>query len=191
MNAFLYLMTAGLLQNFVLSTGFGSSMTLRLSRRPSSLLPFGALLTVFSAISVAAVYPLDKLIGGDPNDKLIRPLLIIGVVSVLYIVLYGLFKLIRLDTLRKMLPTVAFNNVTVGILLIINHHFALPLVTAIALSVGATVGFTLLSLLIGDLRRRLDHPDVPVAFRGLPLLLVSLGLLALGLMGFSSSVVLM
>lgn len=194
MNAFLYLLTAALLQNFVLSTGFGSSMTLRLSRRPLTLLPFGGLLAVFSALSVAAVYPLDKLLGSDPTAKLLRPLLIIAVVSVLYILLYGLLKLIGkpfAELLRKMLPTVAFNNVTVGVLLIINHQFALPLVTAIALSFGTAVGFTLLSLLIGDLRRRLDNPDVPVAFRGLPLLLVSLGLLALGLMGFSSSVVLM
>lgn len=193
MNAFLYLLTASLVQNFVLTTGFGSSMVLRLSRRPATLLPFGGLLTVFSALSVVAVYPLDRLLGTAATAQLLRPLLIIGVVSVLYMVSYGILQLIRRPfaaTLRKMLPTVAFNNVTVGILLIVNHQFALPLWSAVAMAVGSALGFTLLSLFIGDLRRRLDHPDVPIAFRGLPILLVSLGLLALGLMGFSSSVVL-
>lgn len=191
MNAFLYLLTAAVLQNFVLSTGFGSSMALRLSRRPSTLLSFGGLLAVFAALSVAAVYPLDKWLALQPMVKFFRPLLIIAVVAVLYIVLYAVLSLCKWRNLRRMLPTAAFNNVTVGILLIINHQFTLPLITALALSVGAVIGFTVLSLLIGDLRRRLDHPDVPIAFRGLPLLLVCLGLLALGLMGFSSSIVLM
>ena len=191
MNAFLYLLTAAVLQNFVLSTGFGSSMSLRLSRRPSTLLSFGGLLAVFSLLSVAAVHPLDKLLAMQPLVKFFRPLLIIAVVSVLYILLYAVLSIVKWHGLRRMLPTVAFNNVTVGILLIINHQFTLPPITALALSIGAVIGFTALSLLIGDLRRRLDHPDVPIAFRGLPLLLVCLGLLALGLMGFSSSVVLM
>lgn len=193
MNAWLYVLAAALIQNFVLTTGFGSSLSVRLSRRPSALLAFGGLLTVFSVACVLVVYPLDAAIGTGPMAKLLRPLVIVAVVSVLYAVFYGVLKLIRHPVaaqVRKMLPTAAFNNLTVGVLLIVNHQFALPLGSAVALSVGAAVGFTVLSQLIGYLRTRLDHPSIPVAFRGLPILLVSLGLVALGLMGFSSSLAL-
>ena len=34
---------------------------------------------------------------------------------------------------------------------------------------------------------RLDNPDVPKAFRGLPAILIYLGIIALALMGFSDS----
>ena len=186
----MYLLTAALIQNFVLTTGFGSSLGLRLSRRASMLLPFGALLTVFAAVSVVAVYPLDAALGTSHVAKHLRPLVIVAVVAVLYAAFYGILKLVRhpaSSSLRKMLPTVAFNNLTVGILLIVNHQFALPLGAAVALAVGVAVGFTLLSQLLGYLRTQLDHPMIPVAFRGLPILLISLGLLTLGLMGFSTN----
>ncbi len=191
MNAWVYFITAAVVQNFVLTTGFGSSLVLRLSRRPSMLWSFGGLLIVFSSLLVLVVYPLDNAIGIGATAKLLRPLLIVATVSILYAALYGIFKLIRhpfVASLRKMLPTAAFNNMTVGVSLIVNHQFALPISSAVALAAGTAVGFTLLSLLIGYLRHRLDHPSIPVAFRGLPIWLVSLGLLALGLMGFSPMV---
>lgn len=193
MNAFLYLVTVALFQNFVLTTGFGSSLSVRLSRRPATALSFGGLLTVFSVVAVLITYPLDAAIGNSATAKLLRPLLIVAVVSVVYAVFYGALKSIRHPAavnLLKMLPTAAFNNMTVGVLLIVNHQFALPLGSAMMLSIGAALGFTLLTLMVGYLRSRLDHPSIPVAFRGLPILLISLGLLALGLMGFASSIAL-
>ena len=193
MNVWFYIVTIAVFQNFVLTTGFGSSLGLRLSRRPSTLLTFGGLLTAFAVVSVLVVYPLDTALGTGATAKLLRPLIIIATVSVLYVVFSVALKFVRhplAASLRKMLPTAAFNNLTVGVLLIVNHQFALSLGAAIAFGVGAAVGFTLLSQCIGYLRTQLDHPAIPVAFRGLPILLVSLGLIALGLMGFGQSVAL-
>ena len=59
---------------------------------------------------------------------------------------------------------------------------------AIGLSLGSCLGFLLLSLLTAEARERTDNPDVPQAFRGLPITLVYLGLMALALLGFKSGV---
>ena len=56
---------------------------------------------------------------------------------------------------------------------------------AIGIAAGGAIGFLLLSALTIEAIERLDNPDIPHAFRGLPATLVYLGLLALALMGFN------
>jgi electron transport complex protein RnfA len=52
-------------------------------------------------------------------------------------------------------------------------------------SVGAGVGFALVISLFAALRERLSRAAVPSAFAGIPIALVSAGILALGFMGFA------
>ena len=51
--------------------------------------------------------------------------------------------------------------------------------------VAAGAGFGLALLLFTTLRERLDTADVPGAFRGAPVALVTAGLMALAFMGFA------
>lgn len=55
----------------------------------------------------------------------------------------------------------------------------------LALSVGAGLGFWLVLSLFSDLRQRTLDNDVPMAFRGLPIDLISAGLIAVAFLGFS------
>ena len=191
MNGWMYFLFAALTQQVVLTTGLGSALSLRLSRHPSLIWQFGGLQTAFAAAAAALTFPIDRWLAPADFAKWLRPLVMIAAVAVLYLLVYAV--LCRLPgtstaSLVKLLPVAAFNNVTVGVMLIVNHQFAIRLPAAIGLAAGASVGLTLLSLLIGALRRITDRSEVPIPFRGLPLLLVCLGLLALGLCGFASSV---
>ena len=51
-------------------------------------------------------------------------------------------------------------------------------------SLGASGGFTGVMVLFGAIREVIDHDDVPAAFRGTPLALVTAGLMSLAFMGF-------
>ncbi|MGI6264477.1 MAG: Rnf-Nqr domain containing protein [Acutalibacteraceae bacterium] len=185
-----YLLAAALLQNLVLTTGFGSSMMMRILRRPTDLLPFGALLTLFSVSSSLIVYPLDGLLGTGYWAKLFRPLIMVAITAALYILLSLLIRRsVRLyRRVGHLLGLAAFNNVVVGVALILNHQFAATLPVAIGFSAGSCLGFTLLALVLVQATRRADHPAMPDAFRGLPSTLLYMGILALALMGFSGSV---
>ena len=76
----------------------------------------------------------------------------------------------------------------IGVALIVNHLFSVSLAGAVGLSLGSCLGFLVLSLLTAEARDRMDNPDVPQAFRGLPIALVYLGLMALALLGFKTGV---
>ena len=69
--------------------------------------------------------------------------------------------------------------------LVVNHQVRVALLPAVGLALGSCLGFLLLSWLTAEGMERLDNPDMPAAFRGLPATLVYLGLLALALMGFT------
>ncbi|WLG46093.1 Rnf-Nqr domain containing protein [Pseudomonas sp. FP1740] len=56
---------------------------------------------------------------------------------------------------------------------------------AIALSLGAGLGFWLVLSLFSDLRQRTLDNDVPLPFRGLPIELIGAGLIAVVFLGFS------
>jgi len=56
---------------------------------------------------------------------------------------------------------------------------------ALALGIGGGLGFWLVLQLMSDLLERIEQCDVPAAFRGTPILLITAGLMSLAFLGFS------
>jgi Na+-translocating ferredoxin:NAD+ oxidoreductase RnfA subunit len=77
--------------------------------------------------------------------------------------------------------------VVIGVSLLINYQVSVSFFPAVGIAAGGAVGFVILSALTAEAVERLDNPDIPRAFRGLPATLVYLGLLALALMGFKAN----
>ena len=176
-----FLLATAFIQNLVLTTGFGSSIMLRIVRRPGDIWLFGGFMTAFSVLTVLIAYPLDSLIGTGQAAKLLRPLMMVAIAAVLYaLASFWLHRALPSVYRRvsRLLPLAAFNNLVIGIALIINHQFALGLAGAIGLS---------LTWLTAEGMERMDNPDMPQSFRGMPATLVYLGILALALLGFTSS----
>lgn len=187
----LYFLTAAFVQNLVLTSGIGSSMIIRIVRDPKNLGLFSLFLTGFCLLTVISFYPIDAWIGTDIAAKLLRPVLIIAIASLWYVLAVTLFEHVWphfYEYTRTLLPLAAFNTVVVSVSLIANHQFQCSLPDCIGLALGACVGFVIVSFLAAEGADRLNDADTPKAFRGLPSMLVYLGLLALALCGFSSSV---
>ena len=82
------------------------------------------------------------------------------------------------------LPLITTNCAVLGVaILVIQKDFNLAQSIVYALSTG--IGFLLAMVLFAGLREQLDLLDVPKAFRGVPIALVTAGLLAMAFMGFS------
>ncbi len=188
-DLFSFFVVIALLQNVVLTTGFGSSMMLHVVRKPKNIWLFTAVLTGFSVLTALIAYPLDRLCG-TAITNFWRPLMVSGITVVLYILTHGILhrwfpELYR--RIRHTLHLAAFNNLVLGIALITNVQFTANLGATIGLSVGACLAFGLLTWITAEGIERLDNPDIPKAFRGMPATLVYIGLVALALMGFASN----
>lgn len=183
-----FFVTIALLQNIVLTTGFGSSSALRVVRKPRHVWLFSAMLTVFSVLTVVIAYPLDKLFG-TAITNFWRPMMMLGITAVLYIlavvILHQFFRPFY-NRISHTLPLAAFNSLVVGIALISNLQFSITLGGVIGLAVGACLGFALVTFIVDEGIERLDNPDMPDGFRGMPSTLIYIGILALAFMAFKS-----
>ena len=187
MTTLLVFLIAATMQNLVLTAGFDASVMLKTIRQPRQLFRFSILVLCFSVITTAIFYPIDRLLAAIWWIRMLRPLIIVCITCLLY--LLAIVVLSRYQTLyrrvRHMLPLAVFNNLVVGVALLLNMQVSLSFLPALGLAAGAALGFLLLSSITAEAAERMDNPDIPSSFRGLPSTLVYLGLLALALMGFA------
>ncbi len=180
--------TVVLLQNIVLTTGFGSSVMLHTVRKPNTIWQFSGIMAVYSVLTVAIEFPIDHRFG-TAITNFWRPLVIVGIVSVLYllsVILLRRFARELYSRIGAMLPLAAFNNMVIGMALISNVQMSLGFGGVIGLAIGASLAFGLLTWVTAEGIERLDNPDMPDAFRGMPSTLLYVGLVALALLGFKS-----
>ena len=184
-----FFISVALLQNVVLTTGFGSSVVLHLVRKPKKIWLFSGILAFFTVSTVMLAYPLDRHFGTEENNYW-RALIMIAITVVLYIAVVLVLKTWLPAFYQKvswMLPMAAFNNLVTGIALVCNLRFSSTFAGNIGLAIGSCLGFALLTWFTAEGIERMDNPDMPEAFRGMPSILLYVGLLALALMGFVSN----
>lgn len=82
------------------------------------------------------------------------------------------------------LPLITTNCAVLGVPLLnvgLEHDF----ISSLLFGFGSALGFSLALLLFAGLRERLEAADVPVAFRGTAIAMITAGLMSLAFMGFA------
>jgi electron transport complex protein RnfA len=110
-------------------------------------------------------------------------LLIAGVVQFTEIMVRATSPLLH-QLLGLFLPLITTNCAVLGVALL-NVQRQHGLLESLVFGASAGAGFGLALLLFTTLRERLATADVPDAFRGTPVALVTAGLMALAFMGFA------
>lgn len=92
----------------------------------------------------------------------------------------GLYK-----SLGIFLPLITTNCAVLGVA-VINMNERYSLIQSIVHTLGASVGFLIAILLMAGIRERIEaSPTMPKSLRGLPIALVTAGLMSIAFMGFS------
>lgn len=82
------------------------------------------------------------------------------------------------------IPLIATNCAVLGVALL-NVQQAKGFIESVFFGFGASAGFALVLVLFAAIRERLDACDVPRAFRGTAIALMTAGIMSLAFMGFS------
>jgi len=82
------------------------------------------------------------------------------------------------------LPLITSNCAVLAVALLAIGQ-SLSFVETLIYGIGAALGFSLVMVLFAALRERLEHAPVPAPFRGVPVALITAGILSLGFMGFA------
>ena len=86
--------------------------------------------------------------------------------------------------LLRILPTAAINSCVLGTVLV-ERTQSFTLGQSLGFGLGSGLGYLLAVLLVTEARHRLRSRAIPSAFRGLPVTLVYIGVLALAIYGFT------
>jgi Na+-translocating ferredoxin:NAD+ oxidoreductase subunit A len=183
----LLLLGGALVNNFVLAKFLGLCPFVGVSRRLDlaygMALATGFVLTLSAATTWMVQHWLLAPLGLDHLRTLTFILVIAAVVQFTESVMRRQAPLLY-RVLGIFLPLITTNCAVLGVALL-NVQAAHGLLEAITLGLGAALGFGLVLILFAAMRERLDASDVPAPFRGVPIALVTAGLMALAFMGFA------
>ena len=101
-----------------------------------------------------------------------------------HLVLWLLRSLPRRSQLLRIVPLAALNSGVLGTVLV-ERTQSFTLGESLGFGLGSGLGYVLAVLLVTEARHRLRSKAIPKAFRGLPITLVYIGVLALAIYGFT------
>lgn len=184
------LMTAVLVNNYVLVRFLGICPFLGVSKKIGQAFGMGVAVTFVMLMATAATYPIYTYLLVPNGMNYMRTIVFILVIAALVQLVEIILKR-YIPSLHKSLgiylPLITTNCAVLGVTINnINdgYNFAESMVS----SVGCGLGFLLAMVLFAGVRSRIEDANPPESFKGLPITLVSASIVALSFMGFAGLV---
>jgi electron transport complex protein RnfA len=183
----LIIVSAVLVNNFVLVKFLGLCPFMGVSRQLDGAigmaLATGFVLTLAAGLSWVVQHWLLAPLGLEHLRTLAFILVIAATVQFTELLLHKQSPRLY-QVLGLYLPLITTNCAVLGVALL-NVQAKHSLIESLTYGFGAALGFGLVLVLFAGLRERIETSDVPVAFRGAPIALVTAGLMALAFAGFA------
>ena len=179
--------TAVFVNNIILSQFLGICPFLGVSKKIDSAIGMGAAVTFVMLISTIVTYLLQAYLHTPFGLGYMQTIAFILVIAALVQMLEIILKKVSptlYQALGVFLPLITTNCAILGVaILVIQKEYTL--VESVVYAVSTAIGFTLSLTLFAGIREQLNLNDIPKAMQGIPIALITAGLLALAFMGFS------
>ena len=181
------LLSSVLVNNYVLSRFLGICPFLGVSKKLDQAVGMGVSVTVVMLIATLATWPLQHLILNPLNlgylQTIVFILIIAALVQILEIILKKFSPSLH-QGLGVYLPLITTNCAVLGSAAL-NFNASRSVIDATIFGCFSGVGFAIALLLFASLRERLELASPPKAFEGIPIGLITAGILAMAFVGFS------
>ncbi|MBU1077505.1 MAG: electron transport complex subunit RsxA [Spirochaetes bacterium] len=178
---FIIIVSAALVNNFVLSRFLGLCPFIGVSKKMDSALGMGMAVIFVLTLASIITYLLNKYLLIPNNIVFLRTVTFILVIATLVQLVEMFIQKVSpplYQALGIYLPLITTNCAVLGAALInIKEDFNL-LESAIN-GVGAGIGFTLALFIMSGIRERLELANIPKSFKGAPIAFITAGLLSL------------
>lgn len=186
-NVLLMMFSAVLVENFIFAKFYGCCPFLGVSEKPATALGMGMAVTFVMTIASAAtwlVYTFLLVPFGLEYLKTIAFILVIaGLVQFIEMFLHKFVPALY-ESLGIFLPLITTNCAVLGAALV-NIQNGYNFIESVAFGFASAIGFTMAIVVFAGVRVRLQFACPPKAFKGMPLALITAGLIAMAFMGFS------
>ena len=176
--------------NIMLSQFLGICPFLGVSSKVETSLGMSAAVTFVMAITAVVAWSLQKYVLAPLNIEYMQTIVFILVIAALVQMVEIVLKKVSpalYQALGIFLPLITTNCAVLGVaILLVQEQY--NLLQSVVYSVSIALGFGLALVLFAGIRERLELEEVPEAFRGTPIALITAGILAMAFMGFSGLV---
>lgn len=190
MEYVLLIISAILVNNIVLTQFLGICPFLGVSTRISTSMGMGAAVIFVMAIATLVTFLINQYILVPLNIGFLQTISYILVIAALVQMVEIILKKVSpplYQALGLYLPLITTNCAVLGVAIMVikrNYNFVESVVFAIAMALG----FSLALVVFASIREQLEINEVPKGMKGVPIALVTAGLLSLAFMGFAGLV---
>ena len=181
------LIGSSLVSNVVLSQFLGLCPFLGVSRKVKTSAGMGAavIFVITLASFVAGIINRFVLIKFNVQylDTIVFILVIAALVQFVEMFLRKAMPALY-EALGVYLPLITTNCAVLGVA-INNEQAEYGILTGVVNGFATAVGFTIAIVILAGIREKIEYNDVPVSFKGMPIVLLTAGLMAIAFSGFS------
>ena len=186
----LVLIASALVNNVVLSQFLGLCPFLGVSKKTKTAASMGAavifVIMIASAVTYGIHYGILVTLGMEYMQTIVFILVIAALVQLVEMLLKKISPPLY-QALGVYLPLITTNCAVLGVA--INNigngsNFGESMVN----SLGTSIGFLIAIVIMAGIRERLEGNDIPKPFRGMPIVLITAGLMAIAFCGFAGVV---
>ena len=185
---FSLVITAIFVENVIFSKFLGICPFLGVSKKTDTAIGMGMAVTFVMAISSALTYLSHVYILKPLNMEYLQTITFILIIaSLVQLVEMAIQKLSPslYEALGIYLPLITTNCAVLGAA-ILNIESGYNFIGSIIYGASVAIGFTVAITLFAGVRERLEHSDIPSFMKGMPIALVSAGLIAMVFLGFQN-----
>ena len=190
LSYFAIIIGAIFVNNVVLVQFLGICPFLGVSSKVETSLGMGAAVTFVMALTSVVAWSIQTYVLVPLGIEYMQTIVFILVIAALVQMVEIMLKKVSpslYQALGIFLPLITTNCAVLGVaILMISKEF--NLLQSIVYSVATAIGFALALVLFAGIRERLELEDVPKAVQGVPVALITAGILAMAFMGFSGLV---
>jgi electron transport complex, rnfABCDGE type, A subunit len=186
---FLGIISAALVNNVVLSRFLGLCPFLGVSKKTSTAVGMGSAVIAVITLSSAITYVINKLILEKFDLVYLRTIVFILIIAALVQAVEIILKKkipSLYNALGVYLPLITTNCAVLGVA-IDSAQKGYGFAETMIYSVGTAIGFLIAIVIMSGIRERIEDNNIPEAFKGMPIVLVTAGLMAMAFVGFSGT----
>ncbi|MDR1704748.1 MAG: electron transport complex subunit RsxA [Clostridiales bacterium] len=187
MNIFVIFFSAILVNNFVMSRFLGICPFLGVSKRIETAAGMGVAVTFVMTLASAVTFIVYKYVLAAMGIEYLYNIAFILIIASLVQLVEMFIKKSSpslYQALGVYLPLITTNCAVLGVTVINIQEEGFTFIDAVVNGLGGALGFTLAIVLLAGIRERTERNDIPKAFKGFPITLVTAGLMSIAFLGF-------
>ena len=176
-----------LINNVVLSQFLGLCPFLGVSKKTKTAAGMGGAVIFVMTIASILCYGVYNFILVPFNVEYLETIVFILLIAALvqFVEMFlKKFSPALYKALGVYLPLITTNCAVLGIV-IINVQKEYNFIQSIVNALGTAIGFTIAIVILAGLREKMEYNDISPSFKGMPIVLVTAGLMAIAFSGFS------